>query len=143
MIVDVKMEGQEKLLANLKKWQIIKRKACEDVLKEGGFRIQAQAKAVCPVDTNRLRGSISTNWSGSGMGRGKTQGKAQADDGVGQPAGEKGLVVVTGTNVFYAPFVEFGTNKMDGRPYLFPAFFSLEPQIQKRIAAVVGKDEKL
>lgn len=33
-----------------------------------------------------------------------------------------GLTVVVGTNLEYAPFVEFGTSKMAAQPHLQPAF---------------------
>lgn len=50
-------------------------------------RIQAEAKANCPVDTGRLRASIVTDV--------QTDGKA--------------VIGTVGTNVGYAPCVEFGT----------------------------------
>ena len=35
--VNVKVEGIQKTLASLRKWQLIKRQACEDTLKVIGF----------------------------------------------------------------------------------------------------------
>lgn len=57
------------------------------------------AKRLVPVDTGRLRSSIS--WR------------------LGQTA--TGLFVEIGTNVEYAAFVEFGTRYMSAQPYLVPA----------------------
>jgi hypothetical protein len=58
------------------------------------------------VDTGRLRGSISYNWSGSGKARGKTDPPATDADGVGQYQLEAptdiGFVATIGTNVKYA-----------------------------------------
>jgi hypothetical protein len=150
--VTVKVEGVAKTLASLKKWQIIKRQACEDTLKAGGFKIERQAKCICPVKTGRLRSSISTNWSGSGQQRGKVDSKAKADDGIGQPGGPRGLVVVVGTNVKYGRRVEHGFIGQDklgrdyhqeGQPYLTPAYLSYEGEIEKDLAKIMKKDEKV
>ena len=160
--VNVKVEGIEKTLASLKKWQIIKRQACEDTLKKIGFKVEADAKIFCPVDTGRLRSSLSTNWSGSGKPRGRTGGKAQADDGVGEPNGPTGLVVVVGTNVKYAIHVEYGhvaASKMgeeswaglnvgvgtivEGKFYLTKAYLQHEGEVGTEIGKIMGKDEKV
>lgn len=159
--IDFKVEGVEKAIANLKKFALVKREACKTVLKEEGFKIEADAKAACPVKTGRLRASLSTNWSGSGKNRGRTGSKAEANDGVGQPGGPDGLVVVVGTNVTYGPSVEFGHvaaskqgeggnagigigigTVVQGRPYLTPAYLSHEGEIEKRLAAVLKEDVK-
>lgn len=71
----------------------------EDDLTRVGLRVQSAARALCPVDTGRLRSSIV-------MKRGR--------DG-------QGFYVQVGTNVHYAPYVEFGTSRMAARPFLLPA----------------------
>lgn len=68
----------------------------DEELEKMALEIEAEAKKRCPVRTGRLRASIHT-------GR----------------ISEK--VYYVGTNVEYAPFVEFGTRKMAARPYLRPA----------------------
>ena len=74
---------------------------------------------MCPVDTGRLRGSITTD----------------------KRYIQKFLVRI-GTNVDYAIYVELGTKKMDARPYLFPAFFMIEGEIIKDIKKILGKGIK-
>lgn len=59
-------------------------------------RVERTAKQLCPVDTGRLRASIT-----------------HALDRDGQ-----GLVGVVGTDVEYAPFVFLGTTRMAARPAL-------------------------
>jgi len=56
------------------------------------------------IDTGRLRASISTNWSDSGMTEGVIGNQADLGDGVKQPSisGEEVFKVVVGTNVEYA-----------------------------------------
>ena len=61
-----------------------------------GGKAESYAKKLCPVDTGRLRNSITHQ---------------QYDDST----------EVIGTNVEYAPYVELGTVKMGARPFLRPA----------------------
>ena len=63
------------------------------------IKVEAAAKRLCPVDTGRLRSSIT--W------------QLQQD--------ARGLMAVVGTNVDYAPHVEFGTSRMRAQPFLRPA----------------------
>ena len=154
--INVKVEGIEKTLASLKKWQIIKHQACADVLKKIGFEVERDAKIFCPVKTGRLRSSLSTNWSGSGKVRGRT------GDGVGEPQGPQGLVVVVGTNVNYAIHVEYGhvagSNQgagsfmgmglgvgtiVEGKFYLTKAYLQHEGEVGTEIGKIMGKDEKV
>jgi HK97 gp10 family phage protein len=62
-------------------------------------KVETSAKRLCPVDTGRLRSSIT--WE---LGH---------DD--------IGLLAIIGTNVEYAPYVEFGTSRMRAQPFLRPA----------------------
>ena len=60
-----------------------------------GLIAEGYAKEKCPVDTGRLRNSIS---------------HARDDN-----------AAYIGTNVEYAPYIELGTSRMKARPYLRPA----------------------
>lgn len=62
-------------------------------------RVEARAKRLCPVDTGRLRASIT---------------HAVERDAVG-------LVGVVGTDVDYGVYVEIGTSRAGAQPYLRPA----------------------
>jgi HK97 gp10 family phage protein len=68
-------------------------------LTKRAIRVDRAAKNGCPVDTGRLRSSIT--WE-------------VARDG-------QGLVALIGTNVDYAIYVELGTRYMRAQPYLRPA----------------------
>lgn len=63
------------------------------------IRVNRRAKQLAPVDTGRLRSSVTHE-----MGQ----------DG-------RGLVARIGTNVDYAPHIEFGTSRMRAQPFLRPA----------------------
>lgn len=72
-------------------------------LKRLGIKVQRRAKQLAPVDTGRLRASIT--------------------EALGSDA--EGLVERVGTNVEYAPHQEFGTSKMAAHPFLRPALDSV------------------
>lgn len=61
-----------------------------------GLAAEGYAKALCPVDTGRLRNSITH-----------------------QLDGDKAVYI--GTNVEYGPYVEMGTSTRDEKPFLRPA----------------------
>lgn len=79
------------------------RKAFKNALKNqltnglisAGATCEGYAKGLCPVDTGRLRGSITHE--------------------VSYPS------VQIGTNVEYASYVELGTSRQSAQPYLVPA----------------------
>lgn len=62
-------------------------------------KVESAAKRICPVDTGRLRSSITHELD----------------------TDARGLVAFVGTNVEYARFVEFGTRFMAAQPYLRPS----------------------
>lgn len=72
-------------------------KAVASALEEMGLACEGYAKLACPVDTGRLRSSI-------------THMTKPSDD-----------AVYVGTNVEYGPCVELGTVHMEARPFLKPA----------------------
>lgn len=121
-------------------YEILKGRIREQLL-TCGFLIEGSAKRYCPVQTGRLRASISTNWTGSGLGRRpgdraiRTRSGMQQfyADGVGEPPDEGPdiFTVAVGTNVFYAPFVEIGTVRCGATPFLRAAFYENLPRIKK------------
>lgn len=69
--------------------------AIERALEAVGMQAESHAKAKCPVDTGRLRNSITHV--------------------------RQGNAVYIGTNVEYAPYVELGTSRRKEKPFLRPA----------------------
>lgn len=91
MAVDVKVDSHiEDFLAA---YGIMEPAALEAI----GLQAEGYAKRLCPVDTGRLRNSISHTYD---------------------LASHKAYI---GTNVEYGPYVELGTRRMKARPYLKPA----------------------
>lgn len=76
-------------------------------LEQGCQLVENSAKDNCPVDTGQLRASITHEVSN--------------------------LQGVVGTNVEYAPFVEFGTSKQRPQPYLYPALATNREEITELI----------
>lgn len=72
-------------------------KAIAKALTMIGLKAEGNAKAICPVDTGRLRNSITNAID--------TEANA----------------VYIGTNVEYGPHVELGTSRRNPHPYLRPA----------------------
>jgi len=70
-----------------------------NVLRKKGLRIVRSAKQKAPVDTGRLRSSITLE----------------------EETVDRFIKVKVGTNVEYAPFVEFGTENQPAQPFLRPA----------------------
>lgn len=84
-----------KLTDNSEEVKSAMEKAIARGLEEIGLTAEAYAKLKCPVDTGRLRNSISHD------------------------ARDKEVYI--GTNVEYAPYVEMGTSRTKAQPFLKPA----------------------
>lgn len=82
---------------NVEQIQAAMDKAIAKALTMIGQRAEGNAKAICPVDTGRLRNSITNAID--------TEANA----------------VYIGTNVEYGPYVELGTSSRHPHPYLKPA----------------------
>jgi hypothetical protein len=88
-----------------------------------GLTAEGHAKKKCPVDTGRLRNSITYAIAGyathvqsyrrGNVAGGTSQKHKYYDYGGGAMEGEKDSAVFIGSNVEYAPFIELGAN---GRP---------------------------
>ena len=115
--ITIKVNGIPEALDMLKKYQRRKKEQIKDELRIGAFKIEGLAKETVPFDTGRLSGSITID-----------------DSDI------KVLVERVGSDVSYAPYVEFGTKHMEARPYLFPAFFSYENDIIKAIGRILKRD---
>jgi len=122
----------------------LKAKALEMI----GLMAERHAKEYCPVDTGRLRNSITHTYSGnsgfdysytdqykSGSGGSSRLGKGQRTTytgSVGAVGDDGGNTVYIGTNVEYAAAVELGTSTgRKPKPYLRPALQNHIGEYQK------------
>ena len=76
--------------------------------------VEGEAKKLCPVDTGKLRASIT-------------------------PVIESWAAGYVGTNTHYAPYVEYGTRKMEAQPFLEPAFLEGQRQASKIFGEAIAR----
>lgn len=139
------VEGLRELMAKLENMKGNSTEALKKGVGRACARIQADAKRNCVVDTGRLRASIVTEVH--------TEGNT--------------VVGTVGTNVEYAPYVEFGTGKKgdpsvehttkdswvynsngrfytshgnEPKPFLYPAFIANKDKIENDIADSVANE---
>ena len=86
----VKVEGEKELMQALTRLYGKKLAESKRLIADSGQEIVGEARRVAPVVTGRLRNSVSI--------------LEKRGDGLG---------LVVGTNVEYAPFIEYGTRKME------------------------------
>jgi HK97 gp10 family phage protein len=111
----VRIEGMPALRKALLQVTQEGRKTVQREVLRATLAVQRRAKERCPVDTGRLRNSIAVELEDGGM---------------------NGAV---GTNVEYAPFVEFGTSRMPAQPYLLPAFEEERAVFIERLKRELGE----
>jgi len=96
----VEVDGIARLTAKLNALDGALPDAEEAKMRQALLRIERDAKQIVPVDTGDLRASIESRVIRNAEGE---------------------VVGVIGSNVKYAPFIEFGTSKMGAQPFLRPA----------------------
>jgi HK97 gp10 family phage protein len=109
--VKVTLEGMPRLRATLSGIPETGRRVVQREVKRAALNVEAGAKRRAPVDTGRLRNSITH--------------RVEPD----------GLSAVVGTNVEYAPHVEFGTRFQRAQPYLVPALEAERNAFHARLKA--------
>jgi len=121
--------------------------AIEKALIQAGAILERQAALLAPVDTGRLRGSITWATKTKGSEAMSAIGESMQGDEVRAPT--KKWVLHVGTNVEYAPHIEYGTRnrlKVFGRrsifrgrrkgaqPFLRPALMAYKEDFQRDFA---------
>jgi len=115
--VQTKVTGDKEVMRKL---QILSEKCdgkVEDIIRNTTIKVEGEAKKDCPVLTGRLRSSITH----------KLINKRKEHTGQ------------VGTNVIYAPFVEFGTQKRKAKPYLFPALKTGNNYLKQKLTSEIKK----
>lgn len=102
-MITVRIDNQElkKAFANINKYSKRTKAKVRTQVAASSLKIESRTKILLTrqraVDTGRLRSSYKAIFKRNGLG------------------------AEVGTNVEYAPFIEFGTSRMRARPSLFPA----------------------
>ena len=106
--MEIEILGLTELEEKLSNLDVKLSKALDEALNEIAEKIRDDAKSLVPVDTGALRKSI----------RIEKKGELQ----VSVVAGDGGVINPrTGREVDYAGYVEFGTSRMNPKPYMQPA----------------------
>jgi len=82
---------------------------CFQNMEKACLLVEGDAKRMCPVDTGRLRASLSHEMEKKG------------DEVIGR----------VGTNIEYGVYVEYGTERMSAKPYLRPALENNKGKIKQ------------
>jgi HK97 gp10 family phage protein len=142
-MIRFKIEGMKEAIRNIKDWEVEKIRQSRLQIERSAINIEREAKNACPVDDQILRPSIAKKVTATDSGR--------------------VLEAEVGTNVEYAPFVEFGTGSgvsvpagqeefamqfkgktgrkrnYPARPFLFPAWERERPKFVKSMEAILRK----
>lgn len=150
MKITFRLDGKKEVLARAKKITLEQLAATDRVLWQTAGEIDMQAKNNCRSlfdrPTGRLMGSITmaATW-------GKTTSSsapAKSGDAVSVPKVRISRAVVVGTNVEYSRRIEhgfYGPDKLGrvyaqpGKPYLYPAFFSIAPELKGRLKKILRR----
>lgn len=89
------------------------------VIRKAALDVQAEAQRNAPVDTGNLRSSISTTFTGDGR--------------------FSSMAAEVGPTASYGFFVEHGTSRMSGQPFLFPALDRVAPSFEAAMADIIGE----
>lgn len=104
MAIEIHVEGLDDVLKELRNAPKEAKREVVQVLREAAIEIRDDARRRCPVETGALQRSVRYSVS-----KKKLEARVYAGGKVG------------GEDVFYAPFVEFGTKHAQAKPFLFPA----------------------
>lgn len=114
MAIRVQIIGQNEVIGKLSRLNVVAAAKVRAATNEAALNIATGAKRRAPVDTGRLRSSIRPTFF----------------DG--------GIAAEIGTDVFYAPFQEFGTSHgVPPHPFLFPSWEEERPRYLARVAAAL------
>lgn len=114
--MNIHIDGIEKTSAMFDNFAIKIAEKLPSGLALGGKIVEGEAKALCPVSTDKTR-------PGGPHGELRQSITSQVE----------GNVCTVGTAKNYAPYVEFGTRYMSAQPYLVPALKNKENEVIQAI----------
>ena len=98
------------------------------VTAHAAIEVQKEARIMTPVDTGRLRASITAQRIGNSVSAFRSL------------TGQSAMITYqVGTNVEYAKSVEFGTQRQRPQPYLRPAYNIVIPEYKAALKRILRK----
>ena len=113
-MIDIDLRGIARMQKALKEMPDLVQEELGKAVVELVLIVEAKAKELCPVDTGKLRASIT-------------------------PVIQSWAKAFVGTNTSYAPYVEYGTRKTVAQPFLEPAFLEGQQQASKIFGKAIGR----
>tara|TARA_R100000734_G_C3238672_1_gene44106 strand:- start:114 stop:563 length:450 start_codon:yes stop_codon:yes gene_type:complete len=147
MQIDIRVKNLKQAMAKLKNLEKDLEPDFQEVVKGGAQKIREEA--VKSIQTGAKSGIVYEKYNPRRTHRASAPGEAPASDTgnlvskiiVRQDGPDKANVE---SNAHYSAFLEYGTSKMEPRPFLFPAFEkSQKPITQATFKRVVKKIEEI
>lgn len=116
------IDGSDKFMSAIERMPKFLNDEARQAVKNRTLEMEANAKALAPVDTGHLRRSINSEIEEKG----------------GSIVGE----VSTGA-LEYAPFVEYGTSKQAAQPFMTPSFVNASKNLTNDLKKAMGVLDQL
>ena len=113
-MIDIDFRKIEKLQKAMKEMPDLITEELGKAVRDLVLIVEAKAKELCPVDTGKLRASIT-------------------------PVIQSWAKAYVGTNTHYAPYVEYGTKMSPAQPFLEPAFLEGKKQASKVFGKAISR----
>ncbi len=113
-MIDIDLRQIERLQKAMKEMPELIAEELGKAVRDLVLIVEAKAKELCPVDTGKLRASIT-------------------------PVIQSWAQAYVGTNTHYAPYVEYGTKHAAAQPFLEPAFLEGKKQASKVFGKAVSR----
>ena len=138
MQISIKVSGLEKALEVLRKAETELQEPIKDTLKGGAQLIRGEA--IKSIQSGSKTGRTYKRYNPTRTHKASAPGEAPASDTGNLVSNimvqEKGDSIEVQSNAEYSKFLEYGTSKMEARPFLFPAY---EMSREKIVQAIFKK----
>ena len=138
MQIKITVSGLEKALEVLRKAETELQEPIKDTLKGGAQLIRGEA--IKSIQSGSKTGRTYKRYNPTRTHRASAPGEAPASDTGNLVSNimvqEKGDSIEVQSNAEYSKFLEYGTSKMEARPFLFPAY---EMSREKIVQAIFKK----
>ena len=141
MQISIKVSGLEKALEVLRKAETELQEPIKDTLKGGAQLIRGEA--IKSIQSGSKTGRTYKRYNPTRTHRASAPGEAPASDTGNLVSNimvqEKGDSIEVQSNAEYSKFLEYGTSKMEARPFLFPAYEMSREKIVQAIFIKVSQ----
>ena len=141
MQISIKVSGLEKALEVLRKAETELQEPIKDTLKGGAQLIRGEA--IKSIQSGSKTGRTYKRYNPTRTHKASAPGEAPASDTGNLVSNimvqEKGDSIEVQSNAEYSKFLEYGTSKMEARPFLFPAYEMSREKIVQSIFKKVSQ----